>query len=213
MGLHVSALATHMSLNFVKSSTTVDKSVFAESLSLVNFALDQNSNMERSDCCARAVGRGGWCQRETRGTDSQTWIVPWLHQLVLHTSSRLNFANCDSISDSSSSITLSALDATCFRMRCETRSRVITLTMSSMRFSEFSCGISCWISCGTSCGLHGIMGVRDSLLVDPASLWLSVGSERSCLWSISVSDLVAKLRRCFRRSALSTNRLRYHVSV
>ena len=41
------------------------------------------------------------------------------------------------------------------------------------------------------------MGVRDSLLVEPTSLWLSVGSERFRLWSISVSDLVAKLRRCF----------------
>ena len=42
MGLHVSALATHMSLNFAKWSITVAKSAFAESLSLVNFALDQS---------------------------------------------------------------------------------------------------------------------------------------------------------------------------
>ena len=41
MGLHVSALPTQMSLNFAKWSITVDRSVFAEFLSLVNFALDQ----------------------------------------------------------------------------------------------------------------------------------------------------------------------------
>ena len=92
MRLHVSALATHMSLNFAKWSITADRwSVFAESLSLVNFALDQFSNVDCSDCCERAVGLGGWCQRETRGTEPQTRIVPWLHRHVLHTSSRLNF--------------------------------------------------------------------------------------------------------------------------
>ena len=108
MGLHVSALATHMSLNFAKWSITMDKSVFAESLSLVNFVLDQISNMDCSDCCARAVGLGGWCQREMRGTDSQTWIVPWLHRLVLPSSSRLNFCG---LGVELGLLTLSALDA------------------------------------------------------------------------------------------------------
>ena len=72
---------------------------------------------------------------------------------------------------------------TCFRMRSETRSGVITLTMSSVCLSGFSCGISCWISCGTSCGID----------VSVALGWvlnLSVSG-------LPVPDLVAKLRRCF----------------
>ena len=71
---------------------------------------------------------------------------------------------------------------TCVRMRSDTRSRVITLTLSSVCFSEFSCGIS-WISCGTSCGIDVsvVVGWVLNVLVSGAPPYLHV----------------AKLRRCF----------------
>ena len=86
------------------------------------------------------------CQRETRGTDSQTWIVPWLHRLVLHTKSRLNF--CETVTRTRtplrpslcrlwmrwtrllSKILGTGTSTTCFQMLCGTRPRVIT----SVRF-------------------------------------------------------------------------------
>ena len=40
-----------------------------------------------------------------------------------------------------------------------------------------------------------------------------LGPERFGLWSIPVPDLVGKLRRSFADLRVSTNRLRYHVSV
>ena len=182
MGLQVSALATHMS-------------VFAESLALVNFALDQVLNMDCSGCCAKAVGLGGWCQRETRGTDPQTWIVPWLHQLVLHTSSRLNFCAHSSHSDSSSSITVSALDA---------------LDTSALKdFGHWDihnlCPDAFW--CDHFDPVVGVLlGVLlRTLLLDLLRHFLwdrrlcgsRLGPELFGLWDKLETDLVAKLRRCF----------------
>ena len=73
---------------------------------------------------------------------------------------------------------------TCFQMRSETRSGVITLTMSSVCFSEFPCGNSCWISCGTSCGIAVSVVLGWVLNVSVSGIY-------------SYPDLVAKLRRCF----------------
>ena len=72
---------------------------------------------------------------------------------------------------------------TCVRMRSDTRSRVITLTLSSV------------VLLGVL--LRNLLHLLRDFLWDRRLCGCRLGPERFGLWCTPVPDLVAKLRRCF----------------